>query len=226
VPLHCVGIAGEASGPELLGKGACRRVVQWRMIISATIGKIIWALGVVVWYAIRYPAMRRARKLGVARDAGGIGDRTALVIAAAGQFLVPAIYALTGQPSFADYPFHVVQLGAGIIILVAALILFRLTHRQLGRNWSVTLETRDHHGLVTDGLYGYVRHPMYSSFLLFALAELLLLPNVVAGLAGLVGFAILFFYRVDREEALMAETFGEAYRAYAARTARLIPGLY
>ena len=196
------------------------------MFVSPIIGKVIWVLGVVVWYAIRYPAMRQARKVGVTRDAGGIGDRAVLVIAAFGQFLVPAVYAFTGEPGVADYRLSVVQLAAGVVVVVAALVLFRLTHRQLGRNWSVTLETREHHGLVTDGLYAYVRHPMYSSFLLFALAQLLLLPNWVAGLSGLIGFAILFFYRVNREEAMMAETFGAAYRAYAARTARLIPGVY
>jgi protein-S-isoprenylcysteine O-methyltransferase Ste14 len=196
------------------------------MFIPAVLGKVVWALGVVVWYAIRYPAQRRARKQGVARSVGGAGDRTALVVAALGQFLVPGIYAFSGWPSFADYPFHVLQLVAGTLILVGALALFRVTHKQLGRNWSVTLETRSNHGLVTTGLYAWVRHPMYSSFLLFALAQALLLPNWVAGLAGLVGFGVLFLYRVNREEGMMAETFGEAYRAYAARTARLVPWLY
>lgn len=196
------------------------------MFMSPVFGKVIWALGVAVWYAIRFPAQRRARKLGVARSVGGLGDRTALVIAAIGQFLVPGIYTFTGWPAAADYPLHVVQAAIGLVVLTAALTLFRVTHKQLGRNWSVTLETRSDHGLVTTGLYAWVRHPMYSSFLLFAVAQALLLPNWIAGLAGLVGFGVLFFYRVNREEAMMAEAFGDAYRTYAQRTARLIPWLY
>jgi protein-S-isoprenylcysteine O-methyltransferase Ste14 len=32
--------------------------------------------------------------------------------------------------------------------------------------------------------------------------------------------------RMDAEERLLGETFGDEYRAYRARTARLIPGLY
>jgi protein-S-isoprenylcysteine O-methyltransferase Ste14 len=57
-------------------------------------------------------------------------------------------------------------------------------------------------------------------------AQLLLLPNWIAGPAGLIGFGILFFFRVGREEQMMLETFGEDYRAYMQRTARLIPGIY
>jgi protein-S-isoprenylcysteine O-methyltransferase Ste14 len=48
----------------------------------------------------------------------------------------------------------------------------------------------------------------------------------VAGLAGLVDFGTLFFLRVGREEALMAETFGDEYRRYMARTSRILPGVY
>ena len=55
---------------------------------------------------------------------------------------------------------------------------------RLGRNWSITLEIRDSHRLVTDGLYRYVRHPMYTSFWLWAIAQALLIPNWIAGLQG------------------------------------------
>jgi protein-S-isoprenylcysteine O-methyltransferase Ste14 len=54
----------------------------------------------------------------------------------------------------------------------------------------------------------------------------LLLPNWVAGPAGLIGFGVLFFGRVAREEAMMVSTFGDEYRAYMRRTARVVPWLY
>jgi protein-S-isoprenylcysteine O-methyltransferase Ste14 len=54
----------------------------------------------------------------------------------------------------------------------------------------------------------------------------LLLPNWIAGPAGLIGFGTLFFLRVGREEALMIETFGDEYRGYMARTSRILPGIY
>lgn len=194
--------------------------------MTAFVAKLVWIAGIVGWFAIRYPFQRRAARVGVARSAAGMGDRVALGIATAGQFLLPLFYVVSGQPAFADYQFHPAQGGLGIVVLIAALVLFRLTHKQLGRNWSVSLETRTQHMLVTGGLYGYVRHPMYSSFLLSAIAQVLLLPNWIAGPAGLVGIGVLFFYRVEREEGLMMETFGDQYRAYMQRTARVVPWLY
>ena len=188
--------------------------------------RIVFLLGIVAWYVIRYPFQRRAKKMGVARSAGGTRDRVLLVIAALAQFLVPGVYGLTAWPSFADYGFNPAQAWAGVVAIVASLVLFRVTHKQLGRNWSVTLETRQQHRLVTDGLYAHVRHPMYSSFALFALAQFLLLQNWIAGPIGLVGFGILFFMRVPHEERVMIETFGDAYRDYMRRTARIIPGIY
>ncbi len=194
--------------------------------MTPLVARIVFLLGIVAWYVIRYPFQRKAKRLGVARSAGGTRDRVLLVVAAIGQFLAPAIYALTGQPAFADYGFNPAQAWLGLVVLVLALVLFRLTHKQLGRNWSITLETRDRHVLVTDGLYAYVRHPMYSSFILSAAAQLLLLQNWIAGPIGLVGIGILFFLRVPREEQVMIETFGEAYRDYMRRTARIVPWIY
>ncbi len=92
-------------------------------MMTATIASLLWLAGIVAWYAIRYPFQRRAARMGVARSTGGAGDRTALTIAAIGQFLIPALYVVSGQPAFADaevdrcIDFRVVELhqhvGAG-----------------------------------------------------------------------------------------------------------------
>ena len=76
--------------------------------------------------------------------------------------------------------------------------MFRKTHLALGKYWSVSLDIRDGHRLITDGIYTKVRHPMYSAFWLMALAQALLIPNWFAGMAGLAGFGFLFFLRKRR----------------------------
>jgi protein-S-isoprenylcysteine O-methyltransferase Ste14 len=195
-------------------------------MLTPLIARIIWAAGIVGWYVIRYPFQRRAARQKVARAAARNADRVVLAIAALGQFVIPAVYAATGWPRGADYGFSPWLAWLGVILLVAALVLFRITHVHLGRNWSISLETREEHALVTGGVYSWVRHPMYSSFLLSALAQLCLLQNWFAGPSGLVGFAILFFFRVNREEGLMIDTFGQQYRDYSRRTARIVPWLY
>jgi protein-S-isoprenylcysteine O-methyltransferase Ste14 len=194
--------------------------------MTPLIAKLIWFAGVVGWFAIRYPYQRRSARLAVVRSTGGLRDRTLLIIAGLCQFGLPIFYIATGQPGFADYPFNPVQGWLGLVILIAALALFRVTHKQLGRNWSISLETRQRHTLVTDGVYAYVRHPMYSSFFLSALAQAALLPNWIAGPAGLVGIAVLFVFRVRREEAMMVETFGQSYVDYMRRSARIVPWIY
>jgi protein-S-isoprenylcysteine O-methyltransferase Ste14 len=190
------------------------------------IAKLIWGLGCVAYYIIRYPHQRRARKTPVADRRQRLRERALMAISFSGLFLVPLIYVLTDQPRFSDYTFHPVQAWLGAFVLVAGMSLLYRTHRDLGRAWSITLEIRDKHTLITRGIYEKLRHPMYASFWLWAISQALLLPNWIAGLSGLVGFGTLFFARVGHEERMMLETFGDEYRAYMARTYRLIPGIY
>ena len=194
--------------------------------MTLAIAKIIWGLGCVAWYAIRYPHQRRSRATPVAQRRERTRDNVLLAISFTGLFVIPLLYVVAGQPKFARYDFHPLQAWLGVLVLIAAMALFRRTHRDLGRSWSVTLEIRDQHRLVTRGIYERLRHPMYAAFWLWAVSQALLLPNWIAGFSGLVGFGTLFFCRVGHEERMMLETFGDEYRAYMARTRRVIPGVY
>lgn len=188
--------------------------------------KMIFVLGAAAWFIIRLPHQRRSWKTAVAKSARGIRERILLGISLTGLGIIPFVYVATGFPRFADYPFHPAQGWLGTLIFLAALWLFHRVHRQLGRNWSDSLEVRDRHTLVTGGIYTLVRHPMYSAFFLWGLAQALLLPNWIGGPAGLVGFGTLFLFRVRQEERLMLDTFGDEYRAYMARTKRVVPWIY
>ncbi|MFG1412850.1 protein-S-isoprenylcysteine O-methyltransferase [Xanthobacter sp. VTT E-85241] len=194
---------------------------------TLAIAKLAWALGVIAWYVIRMPFERRARKARVAdRRHRTTREMVLLSISTLGLGILPALYAATGFPRALSYAPSPLQVAAGVAVFAFSLWLFWRTHRDLGRNWSVTLEIKDAHQLVTSGVYAQVRHPMYSAFFLWAVAQALLLPNLLAGFSGLIGFGILFFFRVGQEEAMMRETFGAQYEAYCARTKRIIPGLY
>lgn len=191
--------------------------------MTPTLAMIVWAIGLVAWVVIRVPHQRRARKIKVTTNAKTLPDRAALAAATVGLSLIPIIYVATGFPAFADYTFQPWLGWIGLVVELAFLWLFHASHRQLGKNWSVSLEIRKEHKLVTDGLYKYVRHPMYLSFWLWAIAQFCLLANWFAGLAGIVGVGILYFYRVGHEEAMMRNAFGASYDEYARRTGRIIP---
>jgi protein-S-isoprenylcysteine O-methyltransferase Ste14 len=194
--------------------------------MTPLVAKVIWVVGVVGWFIIRYPHDRRSRRTPKRRGSDGARESVLMAISATGLGILPAVYVFGNAPAFANYAFRPWQAWLGAAAFAAALWLFYRTHKDLGRNWSVTLEVREQHTLVTSGVYARVRHPMYSAFWLWAIAQALLLPNWIGGPAGLVGFGALFFLRVGREEALMIETFGEEYRRYMARTARVLPGVY
>jgi protein-S-isoprenylcysteine O-methyltransferase Ste14 len=198
--------------------------------MSQLVAEWIWFVGGVLWFVVRYPHQRRSRKIRVARSAGGRRDQWLLMSSLTGLAIIPLIYFILGflvsGPRFADYTFHPVQGWIGLVLMLAALALLYETHRQLGRNWSVTLDTRKKHTLVDTGLYAWVRHPMYSAFWLLAFAQAALLANWIAGFSGIVGWGILFFLRVGKEEQLMVETFGDDYRAYMKRTKRVVPLIY
>jgi protein-S-isoprenylcysteine O-methyltransferase Ste14 len=194
--------------------------------VTATLAKIIWLAFGVGWSLLRLTPNRRARRTAVRHSARDWREFALLAASLTGLGIVPCVYVATRIPRFADYPFMPVASYLGIAVDIAALYLFYRTHRDLGHNWSVSLDLRERHTLVTTGIYATVRHPMYSGFWLMAVAQALLLPNWVAGPAGLVGFGILFFGRVRREEEMMIASFGDEYRAYMRRTARVVPWLY
>jgi protein-S-isoprenylcysteine O-methyltransferase Ste14 len=100
---------------------------------------------------------------------------------------------------------------------------FWRSHRDLGTNWSPTLEIREQHTLVTHGIYRRIRHPMYLSIWLLVIAQALILQNYIAGFSGLVPFALLYFLRVPKEERMMREEFGKAYDEYLLVTGRILP---
>ncbi len=191
--------------------------------MTQTIAIVVWSLGMILWWIIRIPHQRRARKQAVKSHRKSMAERAALAAAAVGLVVVPLIHIFTGAFRFADYPFQPLLAWTGAILLVLFLWLFRESHRHLGRNWSITLEIREEHKLVTEGLYRYVRHPMYAAFWLWALAQSLLFANWVAGISGLIGVGILYFSRVGKEEAMMRANFGQEYDDYCRTTGRVIP---
>jgi len=191
--------------------------------MTPTVSKVIFVALVIGWYLIRYKYARRSRRERIVWTARGHLEAALLLISLAGLGLIPLAYVAAEILRFAAYEFHPSFAWLGLLFAIAALGVFHLTHRALGRNWSISLDVRENHKLVTEGIYRRVRHPMYSAFWMWAIAQALLLPNWIAGFAGLVGFGTLYFGRVAREEQMMLETFGDSYRAYMARTGRVFP---
>ena len=76
--------------------------------------------------------------------------------------------------------------------------------------------------LVTDGLYGWVRHPQYAGLFLISIGMLVQWPTIVTVATWPVLIAV--YYRLARREEREAKArFGEAYREYRARVPMFVP---
>ena len=189
------------------------------------IAKTVIIAANIVMIAIRAPHGQRSRGVKVVKDRKGRLEVILLTFAWIG-FAVPILWIASPWLAFADYPLLLAPLVIGVVFFAVGLWIFHLSHRDLGTNWSVTLQVREQHGLIVDGIYRSIRHPMYLSLFLYSIGQVLALPNWVAGPSYLVTFGILFAFRVRAEERLMLEEFGEAYATYMSRTKRLVPGMW
>lgn len=174
---------------------------------------------------IRAPHGQRSRTVPVVKSRKGPRETTLLIIAWVAFFL-PLIWVATPAFSFADYPLYPIPLVAGSAFLALGLWLFHRSHADLGTNWSITLEVREKHQLVTHGVYRWVRHPMYLALFIYSAGQALALPNWLAGPSYGLAMVLLFAFRVSAEERMMREEFGEDYERYTATTKRLVPGVW
>lgn len=111
-----------------------------------------------------------------------------------------------------------IALAIGILGVLLA-VWARLT---LGRNWSLSVQLKNDHQLVTSGPYSQIRHPIYTGILLIFIGNVLM----VGDYRGFFALAIVFFsfwYKLKKEENWMLKNFGEAYRNYYSKTAALFP---
>ena len=141
-------------------------------------------------------------------------------------FVVPFLWVASSVFVVADYSLHLAPFVTGILCLALGLLFFGRAHAALGTNWSATLKLHEGHELITQGIYGHIRHPMYLALLLYSLGQALVVPNLVAGPSCGVAMVILIALRVGVEERLMLEHFGKDYEVYMARTKRLVPGVW
>ena len=110
----------------------------------------------------------------------------------------------------------------GVAIALGSNALFIWVHCTLDRQWSLSLRIKTEHQLITSGPYQYVRHPMYTALGIYTLGMIL----ISADLLLLIFFMLSLGYnihRVDREELMLIEEFGDAYRNYMKHTSRFLP---
>jgi protein-S-isoprenylcysteine O-methyltransferase Ste14 len=184
---------------------------------------VLYLVGLVVGSAIRAMYSRKFKQ-----DRKAIYRREGFIVLLLASLwgitiLLPFFSLFTDWLDFVDYRLPDWTGWCGAAIFSVALWLLWRSHADLGRNWSVAVETKESQTLVTSGVFKYMRHPMYAAHLLWGIAQALLVHNWLSGLASLVVFLPLYLLRVPHEEKAMLAEFGEEYDNYMKRTGRVIP---
>ena len=140
--------------------------------------------------------------------------KLAILIGILAQTLLPDVLPIMEEA----FPLRVV----GVLIFTLGLGLAMAARVQLGESWSDIEEGRlqDKHAVKSNGVYRYVKHPIYVGDLLLLIGlELCLNSWLVLGVILMTPFVLA---QAIREERKLAESL-PGYADYAARTKRFIP---
>jgi protein-S-isoprenylcysteine O-methyltransferase Ste14 len=181
-----------------------------------------WA-AIIVEMVIRAPLNKKRKQEKMSEQNVSTQEKVILFLLLIGMMILPLIYSASSWLDFANYSLPAWAGWLGAALLAGALFVFWRAHADLGLNWSPSLEIREKHELITSGIYGVIRHPMYASQWLWVIAQPLLLQNWIAGFANLLIFIPFYVLRVQAEEKMMVDKFGEDYQTYMKRTGAVLP---
>ena len=144
----------------------------------------------------------------------------------AGASFLPILYFMKTLPDQALYavsaPWRFAMLGGQAFAALMLLTAFLQTDALSFVGLRQLVEKPRSGALVTRGLYGVVRHPLYTFGLLFIWLTPSMTQNALTVYFGATLYTLAGAWFEERK--LLAE-FGQAYAAYRARTPMLIPGL-
>ncbi|NJD77719.1 MAG: isoprenylcysteine carboxylmethyltransferase family protein [Candidatus Methanoperedens sp.] len=113
------------------------------------------------------------------------------------------------------------EAGWAFVMVTSSAVIF-LGLFLMSRGWSMIHASRG--GLVTGGIYRYVRHPQYLGLIIITAGLLIQWPTIIT--VAMWPVLIIMYYRLaKREEGEARETFGERYQEYESRTPMFFPSI-
>ena len=211
---------------KLVASTMNRSNTQRESPVPSTLSTIFFFVGIFSYLAVRTAFKLRLASTAKSVSKATLADMSLVVFVGLSQVGIPLLVVASPAFSWANYQLPAFSLWLGTALMVVGVWLFWRSHTDLGKNWSVTLELAQDHQLVTQGVYSTIRHPMYASFFLMALAQAALLPNWLSGWSALVAVSVLYLVRKPHEEAMMLSHFGREYKAYMLKSGGILPHLY
>ena len=188
---------------------------------------------VVMWIVFAIPRIyyrrKAARPTGTEEDAErehreGFGWVQILIsISILGMFI--SIFAYVLMPLgiiWFPLPLPSIIRWGGVVLGFCCIPLIVWIHRELGRFYAPELAIKREHDIITTGPYQYVRHPMYTVFILFSLSVILVASNLFITIFALL-IIVLLYPNSKQEERMLLIKFGDLYQEYMNRTGRFFP---
>jgi protein-S-isoprenylcysteine O-methyltransferase Ste14 len=117
----------------------------------------------------------------------------------------------------------------GLLLYAAGCLFMLWARRTLGKMWGISTSQQvklyDDHQIIQSGPYAFMRNPMYFGWWVAMFGLILLYPVWMALLMFLFSL-VTFIGRAHREDAALAERFGEAWTEYKKHTKFLVPFIY
>ena len=126
------------------------------------------------------------------------------------------------------FPFwdNIVISYIGFILYLTGSLLILVVRAQLGRFGTAELTTEEDHRLFTQGVYKYIRNPMYSGGLIATIGFCLVFRCIITLIIMFVYSFLVYRMRIIEEERILLKKFGKEFEEYKKKTKRLIPLLY
>lgn len=143
-------------------------------------------------------------------------------------FNISAIYILTNLFGYVLFPFQNLSIQSfGFALVVLGFLEAMAARKALNDNWTQSFEyqIKKEHELITKGMYGYVRHPIYGGLILMV-TGVLLVSGSYTFLIGSMLIIIAAEIFAHREEKLLTTHFGKKYIEYKKTTKKFIPFIY
>src|SRR5439155_26928713 len=132
-------------------------------IMNTCFGKAAFTVSLIPMIFIRAPHGKPSGQVKIAESRKGRLEIALLALMWITTLVLPLISIASPLLSFPDYGLHALPFLLGIVCAAVGLSLFYRSHADLGTNWSISLEIRQEHPLVTAGVYERIRHLMYLS---------------------------------------------------------------
>lgn len=178
--------------------------------------------GVFVLLAFGWRTVAQARSTG---STGFVAHRERGAVAkAAGAVLTVGLLAVVAGTALAPGARGWGALAVlGTAAMLAGLVVTLAAQQAMGPSWRIGVDPDERTGLVTAGLFGRVRNPIFSGMLLFVTGSVLAVPTPVTVLGLLAATAGICAQVRLVEEPHLRRQHADAYEAYLARTARFLP---